>query len=63
MTPLISIIIPYYKKKNYIAQAITSILKQTYKSYELILVYDDPDRSDLEFIKKIIKKIKKKKQL
>ena len=60
MTPLISIIIPYYKKKNYIAQAITSILKQSYKSYELILVYDDPDRSDLEFIKKIIKKIRNK---
>jgi len=60
MTPLISIIIPFYKKKNYIKQTINSILKQSYKNFEIILIYDDPDRSDLPYVLKILKKIKKK---
>ncbi len=60
MKPLISIIIPFYKKKNYIKQTINSILKQTYKNFELILIYDDPDRSDLPYLLKILKKVKRK---
>ncbi len=60
MKPLISIVIPYYKKKKYISQTINSIIKQSYKNFELILIYDDPDKSDLKYIKKIIKKIKRK---
>ena len=61
MKPLISIVIPYYKKKIYIDQTINSIIKQSYKNFELILIYDDPDKSDLEYIKKILKNIKRKK--
>ena len=61
MKPLISIIIPFYKKKKYISQTINSIIKQSYKNFELILIYDDPDKSDLEYIKKILKNIKRKK--
>jgi teichuronic acid biosynthesis glycosyltransferase TuaG len=61
MQPLISIIIPFYKKKEYIAQTINSIIKQSYKNFELILIYDDPDKSDLRYIKKILKNIKRKK--
>ena len=52
---LISIIIPYYKKRNYIQRAIKSILKQSYKKFEIIIVYNDPDKNDLAYIKKIIK--------
>jgi len=33
---LVSIIIPYYKKRNYIHRAIKSILKQSYKKFEII---------------------------
>ena len=61
MKPFISIVIPYYKKKKYIGQTINSIIKQSYKNFELILIYDDPDKSDLNYIKKILKNIKKKK--
>jgi len=61
MKPLISIIIPFYKKKKYVGQTINSIIKQSYKNFELILIYDDPDKSDLEYIKKILKNIKRKK--
>ena len=61
MKPLISIIIPFYKKRDYIEQTINSIINQTQKNFELILVYDDPDKSDLPYILKILKKINKKK--
>ncbi len=59
--PKVSIIITYYKKKDYILKTINSIVNQTFNNYELIFVYDDDDRKDLIFIKKILKKIKKKK--
>lgn len=59
--PLVSIIITYYKKKDYILQTINSIINQTHDNFEVIFVYDDDDKNDLEYIKKITKKIKNKK--
>ena len=53
---LISIILPYYKKKFFIAKTINSILSQTYKKFELIIIYDDDDKKDLVYIKQLIKK-------
>ena len=53
--PLISIIITYYKKKNFIKKTLISIKKQTYKNIEIIFIYDDPKKDDLNFIKKLIK--------
>ena len=50
---LISIIVPYYKKKRFIEEAINSVLKQTYKNIEIILIYDDAERGDLDYIKSI----------
>ena len=55
---LVSIIIPYYKKKDYFLESFTSAYNQSYKKKEIIIVYDDNDLSDLNFIKKIIKKKK-----
>jgi teichuronic acid biosynthesis glycosyltransferase TuaG len=60
MKPLISIIIPFYQKKNYIEQTIKSIVKQSQKNFELIMVYDDPDKSDLPHVLKVLKDIKRK---
>ncbi len=51
----VSIIIPYYKKKKYIKKTIDSVKLQTYRNFEVIIVYDDEDHSDLIFINKIIK--------
>ena len=61
MKPLISIIIPFYQKKNYLEQTIKSIAKQSQKNFELILVYDDPDKSDLPHVLRVLKDIKRKK--
>ena len=57
----ISIIIPYYRKKKYFQETIKSILNQTYKNYEVIVIYDDTCLDELEFVKSNLKKIKIKK--
>ncbi len=50
---LVSVIVPYYKKRKFIERTIKSILSQTYKNFEIIIIYDDTDRSDLKLIKKV----------
>ena len=56
---MISIIMPYYKKKQFVLEAINSVLKQTYKKFELLIVYDDESKDDIYFIKKIKSKDKR----
>ena len=51
---LVSIIIPYYKKREYITATIHSVLKQTYKNIEVIIIYDDQLKKDLKFIKSLV---------
>ena len=57
--PLVSVIIPYHKKKFYFKKTINSILNQSYRNFEIILIYDDDDLNELDFLKKIGKKFKK----
>ncbi len=52
---LVSIIVPYYKKKKFIKRALLSVLNQSYKKFELILIYDDKNKKDLSYIKKLVK--------
>ena len=56
---LVSVIIPYYKKKEYITSSINSVLNQTYKNLELIIIYDDSNKENLSLLKKIKKKDKR----
>ena len=60
MNKKISIIIPYYNKINWIDQTLKSIFDQTYKNYEILIIYDDTSKKDLRYLKKKIyhKKIK-----
>ena len=51
---LISVIIPYFKKKEYIAATLKSVLSQTYKNLEIIIIYDDKEKKDLKFIEGFI---------
>ena len=58
MSDLVSIIIPFYKKKKYFKKCIRSIVSQTYKKIEVIIIYDDENKDDLNHIKLEIKKYK-----
>jgi len=57
---LVSVVIPYFKSKQFFSQSIRSVEKQSYRNKEIIIIYDDENRSELKFIKKIIKKKKYK---
>ena len=57
---LISVIIPYYKKKKYFKKTLNSILRQTVQNFEIIIVYDDGDKEELQFLKKLVNKKKNK---
>ena len=52
---LVSVIIPYYKKRNFIKETIVSVIKQSYDHLEIIIIYDDTNLNDLEFLKEISK--------
>ena len=55
---LVSVIIPYFRKKKFIVKAINSILNQKYANKEIIIIYDDNDKSDLEYLKRKFSKNK-----
>ncbi len=57
----ISIVIPYFRKKKFFKKTINSIINQSHKSFEIILIYDDPNQSELPFVKNSLKKFKNKK--
>ena len=50
---LVTVIIPYYKKKKYIAKTIESAIAQSYKNIEIIIIYDNGSDTDLDYIKKL----------
>ena len=44
--PTISVVVPVYKVEKYLKRCVDSILNQTYKDFELILVDDgSPDKA------------------
>lgn len=54
----ISVIIPTYNRKNLVVKAIKSVLAQSYKNYELIVVDDGSDDGSGEYIKQYFPQIK-----
>ena len=52
---LVSVIIPFYKKTKYIHETVSSILKQTYENIEIVIVYDDLEKDDLNFLRKLFR--------
>ena len=56
---LVSIILPYYKKKDFILLTIQSILKQTYKNFEIIIVNDEQSNESKDILEDIKKKDKR----
>ena len=57
--PKVSIVIGYYKKRLFFERTVDSILKQTYKNYEVVVIYDDKNKSELKWVKKILQKVPK----
>ena len=52
---LVSVIIPYYKKRHFIRETIASVIKQSYDYLEIIIIYDDTNLNDLEYLQEISK--------
>jgi glycosyltransferase involved in cell wall biosynthesis len=50
--PLISVIMPVYNAEKYLSQAIESILQQTYKNFEFIIIDDHSTDGSLVIIEK-----------
>ena len=57
--PYVSVIIPYYKKLDYLKKTLASINNQTYRNYEIIIVYDDEKKDELKKIFQLTKNKKK----
>ena len=51
MNPFISIIIPVYNTEKYISECVNSILSQTYKNFEIIIVDDGSTDNSLDIVK------------
>ena len=47
---LVSVIIPYYKKRNFIKETLISVINQSYDNLEIFLIYDDTNLNDFEFL-------------
>jgi len=54
----ISVIMPYYKKSSFFEKAYQSVLNQNYSNIEIIIIYDDCDLTELNFVKQTINKRK-----
>jgi len=56
--PLVSVIIPLYNQKEFVGEAIESILNQSYQNIEIIVVNDGSTDEPSEILKKYKKEIK-----
>ena len=50
----ISVIIPFYENFELLKRAIESVLNQSFKKFELIIIFDNPFKSDLSILEKMV---------
>lgn len=53
---LVSVIMPYYSKRSYLENSLNSVLNQSYKNLEIILVNDEMNLETKKFLQTISKK-------
>jgi glycosyltransferase involved in cell wall biosynthesis len=63
MEPLVSVIMPVYNQEKYLADCIESVLNQTYRDFEFIILDDGSTDSSAEIIHKYAHKDKRIKDL
>jgi teichuronic acid biosynthesis glycosyltransferase TuaG len=51
---LVTVIMPFFKKKFFFKESYYSALNQNIKNLEIIVIYDDDDRSDIPYIRRVI---------
>lgn len=56
--PLVSVVIPFYENKKWLVEAIDSVIKQTYKNLEILVINDGSTENIDEVKKKYGEKIK-----
>ena len=59
INPLVSVIIPSYNGLPFLKDAVKSVLEQTYKNFELIIVDDSSKDNTHRYILSLIKKDKR----
>ena len=66
-SPIVTVLMPVYNAKKYLAEAINSILNQTFTNYELLIINDgSTDKSEeiiLKYSDKRIRYIKNDKNI
>ena len=52
--PFVSVIMPYFKKELYVEDSIKSILSQSYKDFEIIIIDDESSEQSSKVLKNIL---------
>lgn len=55
MSPVVSVVMPAYNSEKYIARSVKSVLEQTFRNFELIIVDDCSTDKTYETIKELLK--------
>ena len=58
MKIIVSIIIPFYENLFYLKRSLNSIIQQSFKNYEIIIINDNPNVKKILELRNFIKKIK-----
>lgn len=56
MKPLVSVIVPVYNSEAFVAETIESIINQSYRNLEIILINDGSTDNSKEICKKYLSK-------
>lgn len=56
LTPLVTVVVPFYNVEKYIAECLDSIISQTYKNLEILCIDDCGQDNSVDIVKQYMKK-------